>query len=216
MGCDIHLFIEEESSGSWWFKSEYTVGRNYRLFAALADVRNGSGFAGCNTGDPILPIAPTRGLPEDASYRTKSSYKEWAGDAHSASWLLLSELLAYDWDREIVIRGYVPEDVYLKMRDERHEPDSWSGFTSGSQIMALTAAQYEALGEKRNDREYLIAHHRSNPYHLPTANPLNLVVQAEWRKKLSDMVCYFLDHDLAAWKSMGEPEKIRIVFWFDN
>src|SRR5215469_11787636 len=31
--------------------------RNYDLFAILAGVRNGSGFGGCDTGDPVVPIA---------------------------------------------------------------------------------------------------------------------------------------------------------------
>lgn len=47
-------------------------GRNYDVFAILADVRNGRGFAGIETGDGFVPIlgfgeAALRGLPDDLS-----------------------------------------------------------------------------------------------------------------------------------------------------
>lgn len=46
--------------------------RNYDLFAALADVRNGVGFAGVKTGKAIEPIAMPRGIPDDADPDTVS------------------------------------------------------------------------------------------------------------------------------------------------
>lgn len=41
--------------------------RNYDVFGMLADVRNGSGFAGVDTGDGFVPIDVPRGLPDDLS-----------------------------------------------------------------------------------------------------------------------------------------------------
>lgn len=70
MGCDIHLTVEAFRDGSWrcvpndcgdWYDN-----RNYDVFAILADVRNGSGFAGVSTGEGFAPIAPRRGIPADA------------------------------------------------------------------------------------------------------------------------------------------------------
>ena len=41
--------------------------RNYNLFAILANVRNGTAFAGCKTGEGFNPISNPKGVPSDAS-----------------------------------------------------------------------------------------------------------------------------------------------------
>jgi len=64
--------------------------RHYAIFSVLADVRN----------DDIEPISSPRGLPEDFTlhedYYHGPNRTIWLGE-HSFSWLLLSELEAYDW-----------------------------------------------------------------------------------------------------------------------
>jgi len=95
MGCDIHPHIEVRKDCRWvrhdWrkrhetgefydeartdpktnydtlFKDPLYIGRNYSLFSILANVRNGTGFAGCDTGDGFKPISMPRGLPSDVS-----------------------------------------------------------------------------------------------------------------------------------------------------
>ena len=47
------------------------------LFAILAGVRNGYGFAGCDTGDGFRPIAPPRGLPGDVSPEVAEEARRW-------------------------------------------------------------------------------------------------------------------------------------------
>jgi len=44
---------------------EWYGDRNYNAFAILADVRNGYGFAGCDTGDGFVPISTPKGFPDD-------------------------------------------------------------------------------------------------------------------------------------------------------
>ena len=73
--------------------------RNYALYSILADVRNGYGFAGVFTGMGFTPIAPPRGVPEDASPEYRAEVAAWGGDGHSHSWLTLKELQAYDWHK---------------------------------------------------------------------------------------------------------------------
>lgn len=126
MGCDIHSVAQVFKDGRWTTVLRDVIGdpRNYDTFAMLANVRNGTGFAGCLTGDAIEPIDNPRGLPDDfivrdemhvtAGVPTGDTYdwiedeakrkerladliKEpemWMGD-HSFSWLLLSEIDAY-------------------------------------------------------------------------------------------------------------------------
>ena len=68
MGTDIHgVFQRHDAATNTWHDVESTYGqdRHYQLFAVLAGVRNGYGFAGVPTGEPVTPIAPQRGYPAD-------------------------------------------------------------------------------------------------------------------------------------------------------
>lgn len=101
MGTDIHGVFERRHNGKWErIETEYSFGRHYFLFACLAGVRNGFGFAGVPTHSPVRPIAEPRGLPEDLNYSEKDGYANepdfWFGD-HSHSWLTGEEILAYSW-----------------------------------------------------------------------------------------------------------------------
>src|ERR1700761_4916401 len=102
MGCDIYSHVELSTGEGWREVSnlvdwgEYNDGpfghRTYAVFAFLAGVRNYSG---------VDPICPPRGFPDDASPDVRADYEGWDIDAHSASWLAVSELLALDYDSKI-------------------------------------------------------------------------------------------------------------------
>src|SRR5262249_46209472 len=129
MGCDIHFYVEKQVNGAWYsadkwapnedagdegepilalaYKNRFYSDRNYNLFGILANVRNGSGFAGCDTGDGFVPISEPRGIPDDVSKEVKAEADRWDGDGHSHSWLTVTELMAYDWTQTTKLRGYV-------------------------------------------------------------------------------------------------------------
>lgn len=86
-------------------------GRNYDLFSILADVRNPNGKTLDNK--PFDVIAPPRGLPEDLSAEIRNWLKNWeyedddesgvgSSGVGSPSWLLLSEVLQFDWDGKVM------------------------------------------------------------------------------------------------------------------
>jgi len=81
--------------------------RNYGLFAILADVRNGHGFAGVRTGEPTVPISAPRGVPDDASDGYRDEVRQWGEDGHSHTWFTLAELLAYDWDGQYAVNSFL-------------------------------------------------------------------------------------------------------------
>jgi len=102
MGCDIHIYTEVlktiNGEPKWcnsdhWLVDPYTnlktevaeiyEGRSYRLFALLADIRNG--------GD-IEPLDYPRGMPLDISPQVKEEYDIWDSAGHSHSWFTLKEL----------------------------------------------------------------------------------------------------------------------------
>lgn len=120
MGCDVHFYVEVKKDGAWqsadrWknqadagenayydvdYDERFYTSRNYNLFAILADVRNGYGFAGITTGEGFKPIDEPRGVPNDASNEYKAIVKQWDGDGHSHSYFTVAELLAYDWTQK--------------------------------------------------------------------------------------------------------------------
>ncbi|WP_148310231.1 hypothetical protein [Nocardia otitidiscaviarum] len=92
MGCDIHTYVETRAGdGSWEFDpSVVPFGwRSDVLFGWLGDVRN---------EDALPAIAARRGLPENTSREVRAAYAQWEDIAHSASWVGVEELLAFDYD----------------------------------------------------------------------------------------------------------------------
>ncbi len=133
MGCDIHPYAEVYENGKWERADvEVPDDRNYWTFGILANVRNGYGFAGVDTGDAVRPISEPRGLPDDrATFDTDGKYEYgdkayvWFGD-HSFSWLTLAELKAYPIDQAITVRGVVSGAQRDLVRAGKC-PDSWCG-----------------------------------------------------------------------------------------
>lgn len=106
MGCDIHSFVEIKRDGKWeQVNPELTLDtfdrermgksrgsrspfnwRSYGMFGFLAGVRNYS---------EVPPISAPRGLPSDLSASIRTEFDDL--NDHSASWLSLAELMAYDY-----------------------------------------------------------------------------------------------------------------------
>lgn len=132
MGCDIHSYLEIRKDDHWrhatgdvlskpdqWSgPGEVFPLRSYGLFGFLADVRNYSHA-------PV--IAEPRGLPIGDADGLRAKYGDGM-DRHSASWLTVAELLAYDydqmfWDRRVTRGNNGPalaeegEGRHLSLRD---------------------------------------------------------------------------------------------------
>lgn len=107
MGADIHSYLEKRVNGVWVAQGEFEEedngdgstylhqpyrkgpysGRNYWLFAILADVRNYT--------DHFTPWDVERGVPDDASAVYSHLVEQWDGDGHSHSWYTLPELIEH-------------------------------------------------------------------------------------------------------------------------
>ncbi|MEN6425986.1 MAG: hypothetical protein ABFE13_11520 [Phycisphaerales bacterium] len=128
MGTDIHPIIEIKTDSGWKIgATNVPRDRNYVAFAILADVRNGYGFAGVDTGDPVVPISQPRGLPEDSPAAT--AFDEGYFGDHSFSWVTLKELLALDLDGPVVQRGMVTKEQAEEIKRGK-SPETWCGWTS--------------------------------------------------------------------------------------
>ena len=114
MGTDIHGVWQKKVGESWEdVESEYNQERHYYLFAWLGNVRNGFGFAGTPTHEPVASMTDCRGLPDDfvtddgchvvadfaficprrRKYQDEGDFSVWMGD-HSFSWLHVDEAIA--------------------------------------------------------------------------------------------------------------------------
>lgn len=93
LDVDTPVVYRWESFDDWYFEEgtwenfEIWSGRNYGLFAFLADVRNDGG---------IEPLDEPRGISKDASDSYLWACSAWSGISHSHSWFLLEELLKVD------------------------------------------------------------------------------------------------------------------------
>lgn len=97
MGCDIHGYAEVLTSvGLWAERERIPDTRNYSLFAALANVRNGLMVIRDGNYINVAYLAERRGFPEGCSDRSA----EWNSDNHSASWTTPEEILSWDgWEQ---------------------------------------------------------------------------------------------------------------------
>lgn len=135
MGCDIHLYKEKKVDSQWvtadegWV-DEYNEGyvdfpwenrftqRDYDLFGFLCKgVRRDFDFS-----------LIEKGLPDQMSPEVTAIYKNWKADAHSASYLTLTEL-KQAWEmlqkKLTPVSGMIHKDQLVKLQEElkKDKPD---------------------------------------------------------------------------------------------
>ena len=213
MGTDIHGVFQRRTATGWEdVECNWEQNRHYQLFAALADVRNGYGFAGIKTGEPVRPIADPRGLPEDfevvgenhpikaleamdpcrrewAQKQTTVGMSVWMGD-HSHSWLTADEMLAwYETAPTVVKTGYVHRPVY-EAWDKKGRPPEFCGDAWGKDVV------------KVDDNAVAMAERPDWNY-----------VRVEWESRLTEELDYFFNEVRALKEKYGD---VRLVFGFDS
>lgn len=235
MGTDIHG-VWQKLDGAWgaeipsayggvWQKKEakwidipsnYEQDRHYQLFAVLAGVRNGVGFAGCKMGEPVKPIALPRGLPEDfemddelhhvvaspalidprrrewmVKYNdsAEDACKVWMGD-HSQSWLFGEELLSWYANAPVVVKTGIMDRKDYETWDHNSPPENYCGGISG--------------------RDIIVVNDNAAERHL---HPNWTHIQVEWDQALHEELAYFFDE---VRRLVAEHGTIRFVFGFDS
>lgn len=102
-------------------------GRNYTLFAFLADVRNYW---------DVEPLAQPRGIPKDISDDLKEVIDDWGGDGHSHSWFTLKELLDADWNQTITKSESLTKKQQMLFEKTHRPPEGidWEGRDSMQEV----------------------------------------------------------------------------------
>jgi hypothetical protein len=208
MGCDIHSVIQiKPRYRAGWKTVALDVGdnRDYDSFAVYANVRNGSGFAGVDTGEGWKPISEPRGLPEDftdverdsESDENSNLVSQWMGD-HSWSWLLLSEI-EQAWEmldgQQYELHGIVERKHWEETLAKGQPPKEWCGGITGANITIVD----EAIA-----KESAVGSHVRCAWKLPAHSRL-----------------YTMRNHLAIMRAIAEaeqvkPDEVRIVFGFDS
>lgn len=140
MGCNIHMYVERKTKAGW-FNCDYFVpsilyrgsseynripiydGRNYALFATLANVRNYGNTA---------YISEPKGFPNDACDYIKDEYESWWLDAHSGSYITLKELIDFHEAGHPLKRRGMLSPEQQKELDSGVLPDHWCRGTNQS------------------------------------------------------------------------------------
>ena len=156
MGTDVHIVFQKKTPDGWQdVPANFERNRHYFLFSWIAGVRNGSGFAGVPTYQPIKPIAERRGLPDDFPMHDEDhpttldamlpcdlEYMDeadklnptvWMGD-HSHSWLSFDEILSTPAPDRVWQSGVVPRAIFDSW-DGHSAPADWSGDVSGNRVV---------------------------------------------------------------------------------
>ena len=177
-------------------------GRNYDLFAILADVRNGRGFAGVVTGEGFIPIFKPRGVPENASEEYRKWSDDWDGDGHSHSYHTVRQLINFQhWKEDIIHYGIVTEEEY-KIFKEKGMPESYCGGMSGPDIVEISNESLEAIisGEaaREADKHY--------------------ITRVQWKEGYWLAVGGFYTESIPKLRELARDDldSVRIVFFFDN
>lgn len=218
MGTDIHgVFQRHDAATGRWVgvASTYEQHRHYQLFAVLAGVRNGSGFAGIRTGEPVRPISEPRGFPADfevqgevhqvstldhmdprrAGYRREGpeAYADdplgvWMGD-HSHSWVTGEEMLAWAEHAPTIVQCGVLTRAEYEAWDKKSQPKSYCGDVWGGAVVVIEEPQLV------------------NPPDVWTH------VRVTWEQSLRTELSYFFD-EVA--RLVSEHGTVRFVFGFDS
>lgn len=204
-------------------------GRNYDLFAILANVRNGRGFAGVPTGEGFDPISMPKGIPADCHPITKAMMESYGCDGHSHSWITLRELLDYDWEgQRTVSYGVVNEKEYKVFKAEGM-PNAWAGMTFGKGVIQITNDMMDKMLSGELERGTYEDHENKE-------QPVRYITSVKWPMKYSECCHWFLEDTIPKLKSfvrefkdenekkgvqrrsdqVDTAEDLRIVFFFDN
>lgn len=250
MGCDIHLMVEKRDiDGKWvsvdvpqkdafhlsgnrynWFGC-----RNYMIFAALADVRNGWGFEWDDDDDLISPISSPKGIPSDCSSDYREFCQRWNGIGYHHSYVTLKELLDYDWDQKLVFQGKVNFSGYAEFM-ETGKPSCWlNRIFSDTTVLHISTEEMKRLYDKypKSNFDALFTREEIEGVGIPFMERLsdvpahqkqlddsyNVYTEIKWSDILRNHCDFAVDDLIPELKSLSESEDfedVRIVFFFDN
>lgn len=165
MGTDIHGGFIKVCKGDKGeiiqklpIKTNWPMNRDYTLFAILAGVRNGYGFAGCYRHEPLAPITEGKGKPDFLVYEDdycpefyNKRYGKFEDEPelgvglgdHSFTYMTISEILNWGgWDKHLMCGGVVDVEHYEETTALGENPEYWSGGVGGGSTKVISQEDY--------------------------------------------------------------------------
>ena len=202
MGCDIHLYIEYKSKDGYdpaWqgFGGNINPGRNYAMFALMADVRN--------YGDEKLPVlVERRGMPDDAGYTATDDNRIYISETKSEDYVCME-----------TAKRWVKSGSSKFINDKDGNP-IWVTNPDAHSHSWLTTSEFESVINKYLELEA--------GWHKVRVEEHNKMVKEEniqtdsWAYAPPSMVdepeYQVVLASLKRFEELGYDA--RIVFWFDN
>jgi hypothetical protein len=200
--------------------------RSYIWFAVLANVRNGYGFAGVYTHEPLVPISEPRGLPEDIGEGAAEFCEHYD---HTPSYLTLKEILDYDWGQPLQQGGVVDAHTYREWvkNGRKGPPASWSGGVSGGDVHNISNEEMDELIAKAEDSDLTVLGRKSSisyekeereaaiEYNKLLRNKRSYYTSVRWTEPLRNDVRWQVEA-VEKIAEQYDPETTRLVFWFDS
>lgn len=219
MGCDIHVCIDYDDfktrEGNWWVSSFATnigFGRNYTLFTLMAGVRYDA------RTDNYKPLFAPRGIFERLSFSTLNEYTLRISDEGAEN----------GWDKCVSsaqAQKWLTEGWSIKIgSDSISSPDWHSASWLNVEELKQIKKAYQEI--KFFDSAWF-------QYNSPSKQPIppNGTAQEmvnpfsgtpEWYVTVGEAKTYPVPETfnaiIAAMEALNEdnPERSRLVFWFDN
>lgn len=229
MGTDIHFFVESrvDANSPWRSADEWTNdrgyrhvvmpfydGRNYDLFAILADVRNGTAFAGVKTGSRLVPMHEPRGWPLDISDEVAEEDVD-----HTPSWCSLREIMEYDWTRVQAKTGLANIREWARWMT-MGEPEDYCGGVSGPGVREISAGEVarhmEALGA---ETAWQFFHHEAERQKLAKSighAERDIYIRLNWSCPYYHSTMTFLGETVPRLWRLGAPDNVRCLYYFDS
>jgi hypothetical protein len=127
--------------------------------------------------DRIEPISLPRGVPDDASVTWQAFVAMWEarGASIDVTWLTTEEIVSADWDQVVYSYGVLPEEDYLKLRDEGIIPKLHPMAAGGPGVRTVNEVEY-AAGERGEQITCVSARWRSGTVREITGTFLPMVL----------------------------------------
>ena len=212
-----HLTQEEKEEITSDYFEKCPESRNYSLFALLANVRNGYGFADCEIFDPIKHFE-LKGLPEEIEEEV-CEYGSYNGGYHNFNHFTYKEIVESDlWDQPIKAKGFVKLDTFLeyleaKKTNKNAVPSGSCGDVSGGGVVKFSESLLTPLFEKGELDDWLEANvdHEQSVY-----------VKCAWEESLalkeSNFYSWLMSDEMESlvYDECGGPEDVRLIVSFDS
>ena len=209
MGCDIHLYIEYKNKkvafdgykDNWHsFGQRINPGRNYAMFALMANVRN-------HYSDGKLPVlVEPRGIPDDAEYYSSGDDRIYISEEK------------YDGEHSVTMeraKSWVESGSSKFINNQKGEP-TWVTDPDNHSHSWLTTSEFETIinqyleleagwhKERVDTHNKMVAKENIQPGSWMYAPPA-MNIEPQYQVVLASMKRF---------EELGYDA--RIVFWFDN